>query len=216
MLTYILATIIGYLVGSLPTAYLLVKLYAKEDIRSAGSGNVGAFNASRVSKSKTLGILVGVLDAVKGFVPVWLATTLYPNDFLLISLTFFGVLAGHIFPVWLKFKGGRGLASAAGGMLAVVPAYVAVWCILWFIVYKVFKGIILANVSATVLTLVAMFVVPEEWLVSVSLVYASGFDYRFLGIGMTALLLMSHSNAAQELKDALAGRSPDAGGTNAG
>ncbi|MEK6565125.1 MAG: glycerol-3-phosphate acyltransferase, partial [Bacteroidota bacterium] len=109
----VLHLLAGYLIGSIPTAFLVVKRTAGVDIRQSGSGNVGGYNAFTVTRSKSIGFVVGVLDGVKGLVAVFVAS-LTGEMVSLQMLALFGAVLGHNYPVWLRFKGGRGLATACG------------------------------------------------------------------------------------------------------
>ena len=127
MLPYFLSFLSGYLVGSFPTGYLLVKRKSNLDITVSGSGNAGAFNASVVTGSKVLGIAVGLIDGLKGAAAVLIGELLLPG-FWGSAVGVLGAVIGHNYPVWLRFKGGRGLATACGGLLLLGPSYVIVWC----------------------------------------------------------------------------------------
>ena len=116
---------IAYLVGSLPFGYLVAKIFKGTDIRAQGSGNIGATNVARTLGIKW-GILVFLLDAVKGFLPVWLLPLLLLSaaDFEHLQMHFevlcgVATVLGHIFPVWLNFKGGKGVATSAGVVLMI-------------------------------------------------------------------------------------------------
>jgi glycerol-3-phosphate acyltransferase PlsY len=141
--------IIAYLFGSFPTAYLLLKWSKKIDIRSQGSGNVGAMNAMRVSKSKLSGAFVLVVDLLKGALPAWYFSKLMPDEFLIVVILVSGVLLGHVYPVWLKFKGGRGLAVTAGALLVIRPELVGIWIGIWLIFYLLVRRHIIASLIAT-------------------------------------------------------------------
>lgn len=149
ILNYILICILFYLIGSIPTAYLLVR-NKNIDITQAGSGNVGALNSYDVTKSKTIGILVLVLDFLKGFIPALLLTRFFLLPFSYAILPLILLVVGHNFSVWLKFKGGRGLATSAGISLAVNFWLLIIWCTVFFIVYAVRRNIHFANIAATV------------------------------------------------------------------
>jgi len=119
---YLLIALAAYLLGSIPFGFVLVRLFRKEDIRATGSGNIGATNVIR-SGAKVLGALTFLLDACKGYFAVWLAghfagSLPYGNAAALAAL--FAVL-GHIYTVWLGFKGGKGVATAFGVFLAIAP-----------------------------------------------------------------------------------------------
>lgn len=131
-LATVLMALAAYLLGSIPTGYLLVRLFRHQDIRSVGSGNIGATNVLRAG-GKGLGAATFVLDALKGCAAVWLAsaawTTLVIGNYVVLGLSYhqfravaalFCVL-GHMFPVWLRFKGGKGVATGFGVFLVAAP-----------------------------------------------------------------------------------------------
>lgn len=111
---------IAYLLGSIPFGYLLVRFVRHEDIRTVGSGNIGATNVLR-SGAKGLGIATLLLDLLKGYAAVMIARHLAPADFDLAVGAAVAAVLGHVFPVWLRFRGGKGVASALGVFLALVP-----------------------------------------------------------------------------------------------
>src|SRR5580693_5407618 len=113
---------LAYLLGSIPFGYLLVKIFRHQDIRTTGSGNIGATNVAR-SGAKGLGISTLVLDALKGAVAVMISRHFFHGDAMftataMATLTAGAAILGHVFPVWLKFKGGKGIATALGVYLA--------------------------------------------------------------------------------------------------
>lgn len=108
---------LAYLLGSIPFGYLLVRFFRKEDIRAVGSGNIGATNVVR-SGAKGLGVLTLLLDALKGYVAVVLALHVSQGNMDLGALAAAAAIVGHIFPVWLGFRGGKGIATALGVFLA--------------------------------------------------------------------------------------------------
>jgi glycerol-3-phosphate acyltransferase PlsY len=124
---YLVAAIVAYLLGSIPFGYLLVRLFRKEDIREKGSGNIGATNVMR-SGSKGLGAVTFLLDVLKGLCAVWfcrmyaahagMAWDVSANAIALAALC---VVLGHIFTIWLGFKGGKGVATAFGVFIALAP-----------------------------------------------------------------------------------------------
>jgi acyl phosphate:glycerol-3-phosphate acyltransferase len=120
----IAAVLAGYLAGSLPTGVIVARARGI-DIRAAGSGNIGATNVAR-TLGKPLGALVLALDALKGFLPVFLMATRLPDGWL--ALVGLAAILGHVFPVWLRFRGGKGVATGLGvfAALAPLPALAAV------------------------------------------------------------------------------------------
>jgi len=154
-----LAFITGYLLGSFPSAYVLVRLTLHHDITRMGSGNVGALNVLRATGSKVMALIVLGLDALKGAgaVLVWKAGV--GGDLHQTLVAAAGAVLGHIFPVWLKFKGGRGLATSAGVFLALYPLAVLVWLALWGIIFLVSRKVIFGNTFAIILTPVAVLLI---------------------------------------------------------
>lgn len=147
---YLLTAAFSYLSGSIPFGYLLVRIFRGEDIRKIGSGNIGATNVSR--KSPALGIVTLVLDALKGFVPVVLALPLarrYGGDtYLLASTAAFFAITGHIFPVWLRFRGGKGVATGLGSWVALAPRGVLVMVVVFLVMVALFRYISLGSITA--------------------------------------------------------------------
>lgn len=150
---YILASIIGYLIGSLPTAYIFMKKVKGLDITTHGTGNVGTLNAYEVSNSKVLGIVVLIVDVFKGLLSVYLARLLFPAEFLYPALALLFAVTAHCFSPWIKFKGGRGLATAAGGFLCLAPPVLFIWLLLWVVMQLYRRNIHYSNFLATLLTI---------------------------------------------------------------
>lgn len=112
--------LVGYLLGSIPFGVLIARWRAGVDVRQAGSGNIGATNVARVAGRK-LGVLVLVLDAAKGALPAWGATALFPGEAWVHAGVGLAAFLGHVFPPWLKFKGGKGVATALGVLVVLEP-----------------------------------------------------------------------------------------------
>ena len=109
----------SYLLGSIPFGYLLIRIFHGQDIRQTGSGNIGATNVSRTSPG--LGVLTLGLDAGKGFAAVALTRMFFPGQPVLLGVAAFTAIAGHMFPVWLKFRGGKGVATGLGSFVVIAP-----------------------------------------------------------------------------------------------
>ena len=152
-MNFILSIAIGYLLGSIPTAYLIIKKIKKINITENGSQNVGALNSYKVSDSKFIGVSVLLIDAFKGFLSVLLVKELFPNEFIYPVLSLTAAVIGHCFSPWINFKGGRGLATTAGGAIILTPAIFIIWVLLWTIAFLFRKSVHLANIMATILTL---------------------------------------------------------------
>ncbi|MGD0932077.1 MAG: glycerol-3-phosphate 1-O-acyltransferase PlsY [Candidatus Korobacteraceae bacterium] len=161
---------VSYLLGSIPFGYLLVRVFRKEDVRLTGSGNIGATNVARTG-SKRLAIATLLLDALKGYAAVafafWMAsrqrlegpapTSIYDHTtgsmssetiFLLAALAAFVAILGHMFPVWLGFKGGKGVATAAGSFVALAPRAMLVALVLFVLVVALTRYVSLGSMVA--------------------------------------------------------------------
>ena len=149
---YIISSILGYLLGSIPTAYILIRKFRNLDITKNGSNNVGALNSYEVSKSKIIGLMVLLLDAVKGIVSVMLPAIIFEPDFSLQMLSLLFAVFAHCYNPWLKLRGGRGLATAAGGILFISPVIFVLWCIFWIISFLYKKHIHFSSFVASILT----------------------------------------------------------------
>lgn len=145
--------IVGYLLGSFPTAYLLMKKIKNIDITKSGSGNVGAMNSFEVSGSAMIGFFVFVIDFLKGFLTVLILNLLFNHSFIFSALGVVFALFSHCFNPWLNFKGGRGLATAAGSAVLIFPFLLFVWVLIWVIIYLMKKDILLSNIGANILSL---------------------------------------------------------------
>jgi glycerol-3-phosphate acyltransferase PlsY len=154
---YLISSIIGYLLGSFPSAYILLKKISGKDITKEGSGNVGAMNSFEVTNSKLIGFLVFLIDSLKGAGSVLIPILLFPSEFIYPSLSLMFAVFSHCYNPWIDFKGGRGLATAAGGAAFLFPFLLIIWSVLWAIFYVMRKNIILANISSTILSLFVVF-----------------------------------------------------------
>lgn len=192
MVHYLISFIAGYLVGSIPTAFLLVKERAGIDIKTAGSGNVGAFNVFSVTGSKLLAITVGLLDALKGFVITFAALHLFGEPAGVGMAGMIGAILGHNYPVWLSFKGGRGLATAAGGFFAIGVSYTVVWCLSWLFFNRWKKDIVTANVLSSIVTPVVLVLSPSAWWEPITFSPVEISEYRLFAWLLSGLLLLSH------------------------
>ena len=121
----ILIVIVAYLIGSIPTAYILFKIKKGDDIRKYGSGNVGGTNVIR-TLGTSWGLLTIILDVIKGFIPVLIAYLIYPEDLVLVAIVSVAAVLGHIFPVYIKFKGGKAIATTFG---VIIGSFCPAFCI---------------------------------------------------------------------------------------
>ena len=159
---FIGCAVASYFLGSIPTGFLWAKARGI-DIRKVGSGNIGATNVMR-ALGKGPGIAVLLIDAAKGFLPVFLAPRLFPTidpNWLGITCCV-AVIAGHNWTCWLKFKGGKGVATSAGAMLAFLPLPFLCALGVWIIVFAIWRYVSLASISAAVATPVATFLIEAD------------------------------------------------------
>src|SRR5438309_1216946 len=148
---------IGYLLGSIPFGYLLVKVFRGEDVRLSGSGNIGATNVAR-SGAKGLGIATLVLDALKGSGAVGLALLLSRNNgdvccfptLQLMATAALAAVLGHVFPVWLRFKGGKGVATALGVFMVLFPKAILVALAIFILVVAVTRYVSLGSILGAI------------------------------------------------------------------
>jgi glycerol-3-phosphate acyltransferase PlsY len=153
---------LAYLLGSIPFGYLLVKIFRKQDIRATGSGNIGATNVVR-SGAKGLGIATLLLDCGKAFLAVKIAQDLAPGNYNLAVMAAVAAILGHVFPVWLGFRGGKGVASALGVFLALSwPSGLIVFGI-FVVIFAITRYVSLASIiGSALLPPVALFFIPEH------------------------------------------------------
>src|SRR4029077_5319889 len=167
----LVALVVAYLIGGVPFGYLLVRLKTGEDVRSLGSGNIGATNVLRTS-GRAVAVATLLLDIAKGFFAVWLAARLTGDSVGWTSLVALAVMAGHAYPVFLKFRGGKAMASFIGAFLYLTPipllATLVVFVIVVAVTRHIFIGSIIAAASLPLATWLIMH--PPASVVLVSLV----------------------------------------------
>jgi acyl phosphate:glycerol-3-phosphate acyltransferase len=154
MLRIVLIIAASYLLGSIPFGYLLVRIFRGEDVRQSGSGNIGATNVSR--KSPVLGVMTLLLDAAKGSSAVTLAYFISPHGasntpYRAMSLAALMAVAGHIFPVWLKFRGGKGVATGLGSFVVIAPKAVLIAAGIFVLLVLAFRYVSLGSVASVAL-----------------------------------------------------------------
>ena len=137
--------IISYLMGSIPFGLILTKIFLKKDIREIGSGNIGATNVLRTG-SKLIGYSTLLLDILKAIIPVLYVKINFPDMIFISALCAF---IGHVFPVWLNFKGGKGVATYVGILFSINIILGLVFAICWLIVFFIFKYSSLASLAGS-------------------------------------------------------------------
>lgn len=183
----IISVLFAYLIGSIPFGKIITKILINKDITQTGSGNIGATNVYR-SVSKKAGVLVLILDAIKPIIVLAIIQYLNPNLFNEYKYIFFLVsIIGHIFPIWLKFKGGKGVACFFGGNLLLMPIPTVFAMIIWLLVVKFSK---LSSFGA----LLSIFV-----LTSYELIFIYGTLNKGIILLLFVLIFLKHSSNIKRL-----------------
>ncbi len=209
---FILAFAGGYLLGSLPFGLLITRAAGLGDIRTMGSGNIGATNVLRTGR-KELALATLLMDGGKGAIAVGLASWIGGSEIALIAG--FAAVLGHLFPVWLKFKGGKGVATTLGTLLALTFWVGALCCLTWLLVAFVFRYSSLAALMSVAMAPVYAWILP--WGFSLGEVFAPGFgDLLFRGdlqlIQITAALaVLVWIRHSANIKRLLSGEEPKIG-----
>ena len=185
-MTAALLCAVGYLAGSIPFGVLITRWKAGVDVRTQGSGNIGATNVARVA-GKKLGILVLLLDAAKGAIPVLVARSLYPEAPLVHAGVGLAAFLGHVVPTWLKFKGGKGVATALGVLVALVPVAALIGGGVYLAVFLPMRvssiGSLLGGIAASV----------------ASFFTAAHREYAYLMVVLFTLMIWTHRGNIQRL-----------------
>ena len=176
--------IISYLMGSIPFGLILTRIFLKKDIREIGSGNIGATNALRTG-NKLIGYSTLILDVLKAVIPV-LYVKIYFPDAVFISALF--AFIGHVFPVWLKFKGGKGVATYVGILFSLNIIYGLIFGICWLIIFFISKYSSLAS-------LIGSLSIP------VYILILEGLENVFFYIIMFILIFFTHRENIKRLKN---------------
>ena len=161
MMDYLIIVIVSYLIGSIPFGLILTKLFLKKDIRDIGSGNIGATNVLR-SGNKMLGYSTLLLDIIKAILPVIYIKFNYPDFIYISSLS---VFLGHVFPVWLRFNGGKGVATYIGILFSINLIYGFVFGLTWIITFLFSKYSSLSSLLGSISIPVYLFFVSGDQII---------------------------------------------------
>ena len=170
----IILAVICYFIGSIPFAYILTKLFGFGDVRSIGSGNVGATNVLRTGKKK-LAFLVLCFDILKGFVPlIVLKNYLFTNspELIICAIASLTIL-GHIFPIWLKFKGGKGVATYIGYIFAINYIFGLIFIFAWLLIALIKKYSSLASIVSLIILPLSLYVMQFNKDINLLLLFIS-------------------------------------------
>jgi glycerol-3-phosphate acyltransferase PlsY len=182
----LLAVAAGYLLGSIPFGVIITRAFAKKDVRALGSGNIGATNVARVA-GKKLGAVVLLLDAAKGAAAVLLGLWLLPQAYALHAGVGFAAFLGHVFPVWLRFRGGKGVATALGVLVVLLPASALVGLLVWGAIVLVTRISSLGSLAGGALATIAGFFSGRP------------IEYPVLGVVLLLAMLVTHRGNIERL-----------------
>ena len=180
---YLIIIFLCYLSGSIPFGFILTKLFLKKDIRNIGSGNIGATNALRTG-NKSLGYSTLILDIAKAVLPIIYIKLNYPEYIFIASLSTF---LGHVFPVWLKFKGGKGVATYIGILFSINLIYGLIFILSWSLIFLISKYSSLSSIFASLVIPIYVF-------------FFDNFISMFFLI-MFVLILFTHRENVNRLKN---------------
>ena len=181
---FFLISFISYLMGSIPFGFILTKFFLKQDIRNIGSGNIGATNALRTG-NKLIGYSTLILDIAKAIIPVIYVKNNYPDLIYLASLCSF---LGHVFPIWLKFKGGKGVATYLGILFSINLVYGFIFISNWLFIFFLSK-------YSSLSSLIAAFSIPIYLYVSGN---TNGINFFLI---MFVLIFYTHRENVKRLKN---------------
>ena len=191
-----LVIVLSYLSGSIPFGLLLTKFHSKVDIRNIGSGNIGATNVLRTG-NKYLAALTLLLDILKGYLPVLIFSQYYPE---LIHLSALLAFLGHLFPVWIKFKGGKGVATYLGILFALSIQLSFLFIFTWLVVSLIFKYSSLSSMFGS-LTVFVVTLIKETALKSVNANINSDGDLKLILFTFFILIIFTHRKNISNLKN---------------
>ena len=178
----ILVISVSYLMGSIPFGLILTKIFLKKDIREIGSGNIGATNVLRTG-NKLIGYLTLILDVLKAVIPVIYIKINFPE---LIYISSLSVFIGHVFPVWLKFKGGKGVATYVGILFSINYVLVLVFIFSWLVIFFISKYSSLGSILSSLLIPIFIFL-------------NSSYENQYFFIIMFVLILYTHRENVKRL-----------------
>lgn len=197
-ISYFFGIIISYLVGSIPFGYVIA-MTKGIDIRKEGSGNIGATNVGRVLGRK-YGLIIFVLDLLKGFIIVFLASVLVSKtnysttaDNLLVALCGLCVIFGHAFPIFLKFKGGKAVATSFGVFLWLSPIPIAIAFGFWVLTVVIFRYVSLGSIISAFVLIVTIIVFENK-------PFGEGIFITALSIIVASLITVRHTSNIQRIK----------------
>ena len=192
----ILVALFSYLSGSVPFGFLVTKIFGKIDVRNIGSGNIGATNVLRTG-NKFLAAVTLILDILKGYIPVFISAKYFPE---LIELSCILAFLGHLFPIWLKFKGGKGVATYVGILAALSLQLFFLFAFTWLVISLIFKYSSVSSMFASLTVFIVNFI-KETFINSTEFLSSTGIvDSKILFI-FFILIIFTHRKNISNLKN---------------
>jgi len=169
MTAFLLTAAYSYVLGSIPFGYILVRAFRGQDVRRTGSGNIGATNVSRTSPR--LGALTLALDLLKGLAAVAITRLLFPAENNLLGAAALFAIVGHMFPVWLRFRGGKGVATGLGSFVLLTPKTILVMIAIFVLIFLVFRYVSLASILTVALFPILAWIIEPDRVTSHMLIF---------------------------------------------
>ena len=192
----VLVAVFSYLCGSIPFGLILTKIFSKQDIREIGSGNIGATNVLRTG-NKYLAFATLFLDILKGFIPVLIAKHFFPE---LLQLSALLAFLGHLFPVWLKFNGGKGVATFLGILFALSYGLAALFIFTWLTVSLIFKYSSLSSIFSSLTVFIVTLITEKVTFAINANTYEEG-NLKLLLFIILILIIFTHRKNISKLKN---------------
>ena len=192
----ILVVFFSYLSGSIPFGLILTIIFGKQDIRKIGSGNIGATNVLRTGH-KYIAAVTLILDILKGYIPVVITQQFFPDQLQISALM---ALLGHIFPIWLRFKGGKGVATYLGILFALSYALSILFIFTWVVVFLIFKYSSVSSMFSS-LTILVITLFRENAVKAINPNFIFGADIKLILFICFILIIFTHRKNIANLKN---------------
>ena len=192
----IIVALFSYISGSIPFGFLVTKIFGKIDVRNIGSGNIGATNVLRTG-NKFLALITLILDILKGFVPVFISAKYFPE---LIQLSCLLTFLGHVYPIWLNFKGGKGVATYLGILFSLSIGLSLLFIFTWLMVFLIFRYSSLSSLFSSLTIFVIVFF-KENIVTKLDPNFISSIELKQIMFILFILIVFTHKKNILNLKN---------------
>jgi len=192
----VLVAVFSYFCGSIPFGLILTQIFIRQDIRKIGSGNIGATNVLR-SGNKYLAFLTLILDVSKGYIPVLLTKQFFPE---LLQLSALSAFLGHLFPIWLKFKGGKGVATFLGILFAISYGLAVLFIVSWLAISLIFRYSSLSSIFSSFTVFMIVLIKEKATVTNSPNIYGTE-DLKLLLFIILILIIFTHRKNISNLKN---------------